>query len=81
MADSANCLPSIISGSPSAAEKSVRISLPYIGGLWGVLTLTFIDRNYNPPDAPTKRKDGIAQSYYRPFDGWSLELASHAARK
>ena len=58
MTDSANCYSSILSGSPSSTEKSVRIILSYLRDICEVTALTFIDQNYNLTDSPTKDKGG-----------------------
>ena len=58
MTDSANCFSSILSGSPSSTEKSVRIILAYLRDMCEVISLTFIDHNYNLTDSPTKEKGG-----------------------
>ena len=58
MTDSANCFSSILSGAPSAVEKSVRIILAYLRDMCDVISLTFIDHNYNLTDSPTTEKGG-----------------------
>ena len=58
MTDSANCFSSVLSGSPSSTEKSVRIILAYLRDMCEVISLTFIDHNYNLTDSPTKEKGG-----------------------
>ena len=58
MTDSANCFSSILSGSPSSTEKSIRIILAYLRDMCEVMSLTFIDHNYNLTDSPTKEKGG-----------------------
>ena len=59
LTDSANAYSSVLSGNPSCAEKQTRIGLGCVRDRSDVITLSFIDKDFNLADATTKERSNF----------------------